>query len=151
MNHNEHTRDHYATLEISPSANAEEIRSAYKKLVAQYHPDRHQGNELETLAKEKLAEINEAYAVLSDPQKRRGYDEFIGQRQRSVPGRPSPSPEDPKGKAPAYLRPVMTLIAVALGGFLLRFMRNPRALAMVIGLVGVLWLSNVLVKKYHDD
>ncbi|NWF77453.1 MAG: J domain-containing protein [Chloroflexi bacterium] len=64
-------RDYYEVLGIEPTASAKEIRKAYRKLAFQYHPDRHQASE-ET--HRKMLEINEAYAILSDPIKRRGYD-----------------------------------------------------------------------------
>jgi len=68
------TRDPYSILEVSRSATAHEIRSAYLRLAALYHPDKHQGNPLEALASEKLADLNWAYACLSNPESRRDYD-----------------------------------------------------------------------------
>ena len=64
-------RDYYEVLGIGPDASVEEIRRAYYRLAFQYHPDRHQANEA---AHRKMEEINEAYAALSDPVKRREYD-----------------------------------------------------------------------------
>jgi DnaJ-class molecular chaperone len=64
-------RDYYEVLGIAPSASAEEIREAYHKRAFQYHPDRHKESEE---AHKKMQEINEAYAILSDPIKRREYD-----------------------------------------------------------------------------
>ncbi len=63
-------KDYYKTLGISEDATAEEIKKTYRKLAFQYHPDRNPGNE------EMMKEINEAYAVLSDPRKRREYDSY---------------------------------------------------------------------------
>jgi curved DNA-binding protein CbpA len=64
-------RDYYEVLGIAPDASAEEIRRAYHKLAFQCHPDRHQETEE---ANKKMQEINEAYAILSDPIKRREFD-----------------------------------------------------------------------------
>jgi hypothetical protein len=70
--------DPYAVLGVARTATEAEIRAAYRELVAKYHPDRHQGNPLENLAAAKLAEINRAYEILSDPERRAAYDS--GQR-----------------------------------------------------------------------
>jgi len=64
-------KDHYKLLCIAPSASAQEIKKAYRKLAFQYHPDRNQASQE---ANEKMQEINEAYATLSDPIKRKEYD-----------------------------------------------------------------------------
>ncbi|NLK95720.1 MAG: J domain-containing protein [Clostridiales bacterium] len=55
----------YEVLGIKPGASQEEIKSAYRKLVKQYHPDQYRDNPLQELAQQKLAEINEAYKILS--------------------------------------------------------------------------------------
>ena len=65
--------DYYATLGLKKGAGAEEIKKAYRKLALKYHPDRNQGNKE---AEEKFKKISEAYAVLSDPEKRKQYDTF---------------------------------------------------------------------------
>ena len=64
-------RDYYEVLGIAPNASAEEIRRAYHRLAFQCHPDRHEETEE---ANKKMQEINEVYAILSDPIKRREYD-----------------------------------------------------------------------------
>lgn len=64
--------DYYKILGVSKSASADEIKKAYRKLALQYHPDRGGGKE----AEEKFKELNEAYQILSDPQKRQTYDQF---------------------------------------------------------------------------
>jgi curved DNA-binding protein len=68
------TKDYYGILSISRNASDTEIKKAYRKLAMQYHPDRNPGKE--KWANEKFKEINEAYGVLGDPQKRRQYDQF---------------------------------------------------------------------------
>jgi curved DNA-binding protein len=67
-------KDYYGILDVSRNASDVEIKKAYRKLAMQYHPDRNPGKE--KWANEKFKEINEAYGVLGDPQKRRQYDQF---------------------------------------------------------------------------
>ncbi|BCD69452.1 DnaJ C-terminal domain-containing protein [Helicobacter suis] len=62
----------YATLEVSEQASNEEIKKSYRRLARKYHPDLNKGKE----AEEKFKEINAAYEILSDPQKRAQYDQF---------------------------------------------------------------------------
>ena len=64
-------KDYYETLGIARNASTDDIRKAYRKLAMQYHPDRNPGDKQ---AEERFKEINEAYQVLNDPQKRAHYD-----------------------------------------------------------------------------
>jgi molecular chaperone DnaJ len=66
-------QDYYAVLGVARTASAEEIKKAYRKLAMQYHPDRNPGNKE---AEARFKEINEAYEVLKDEQKRAAYDRF---------------------------------------------------------------------------
>ena len=65
-------QDYYSTLGISRSASADEIKAAYRKLALKHHPDRGGGKE----AEDKFKQVNEAYQVLSNPDKRAQYDRF---------------------------------------------------------------------------
>ena len=65
-------RDYYEVLSVSKTASAEEIKRAYRKLAMQYHPDRNKDEE----ATAKFKEINEAYEVLHDVEKRQLYDRY---------------------------------------------------------------------------
>jgi DnaJ-class molecular chaperone len=64
-------RDYYQTLGIDKEASQQQIKEAYRKLAFQYHPDRNRGD---SAAAERMKDVNEAYAVLSDPRKRGEYD-----------------------------------------------------------------------------
>ena len=64
--------DYYEVLGVSKNASKEDIKASYRRLALKYHPDRNK----EPGAEEKFKEINEAYGVLSDPEKRARYDRF---------------------------------------------------------------------------
>jgi curved DNA-binding protein len=66
-------KDYYNVLGVDKSANEQDIRRAYRKLAMKFHPDRNQGNKA---AEDKFKEINEAYEVLSDKEKRARYDQL---------------------------------------------------------------------------
>ncbi len=74
-------RDPYEVLGVSKDATQDEIKSAYRKLAKQYHPDRYVGNPLADLAAEKFKEINEAYDTLSG-----GNQSSSGSRSKSYSG-----------------------------------------------------------------
>ena len=67
-------KDYYETLGISKDASQEDIKKAFRKLALKYHPDANPNNKVE--AEKKFKEIGEAYAILSDPEKRARYDQF---------------------------------------------------------------------------
>jgi len=67
------SEDYYKTLGIEKSASAEDIKKAYRKLALKWHPDKNPNNKS---AEDKFKKISEAYAVLSDPEKRKEYDTY---------------------------------------------------------------------------
>src|SRR5688500_20195762 len=66
-------KDYYATLGIPKTANAKEVKQAFRKMARKFHPDVNPGDKS---AESKVKEINEAYEVIGDPEKRRKYDEL---------------------------------------------------------------------------
>jgi len=79
-------RDYYEVLGVSKGASADEVKKAFRKAAIEHHPDKQGGNE------EKFKEINEAYEILSNPDKRKRYDQFghagVGSSAASDGGNP---------------------------------------------------------------
>ena len=69
-------RDYYEILGVDRNASEEDLKKAYRRLARQHHPDTHTGHQEKKTAEERFKEINEAYATLSDQEKRRRYDLF---------------------------------------------------------------------------
>src|SRR6187455_1186865 len=65
-------KDYYKILGVAKTASTDDIKKAFRKLAVKYHPDKNQGDKV---AEEKFKEISEANEVLSDPDKRKKYDE----------------------------------------------------------------------------
>src|SRR4051812_4148735 len=66
-------RDYYEVLGVAKNATPEEMKAAYRRQAIKFHPDKNPGNKD---AEENFKEINEAYSVLSDGEKRKAYDQF---------------------------------------------------------------------------
>lgn len=79
-------KEYYKALGVEPTANADEIKTAYRKLARKYHPDVSK----ETNASARMAEVNEAYAVLSDPKKRAAFDKLAQRRAAGQDFQPPP-------------------------------------------------------------
>lgn len=102
------TINHYKVLKVSPDAPAEVIRAAYKVLASKYHPDKCPGDDA---AARMMQYINAAYAVLSDPEKRREYDEShardegrpdsVSRQASQHPGGYASSPAEPPREPPS--------------------------------------------------
>src|SRR5215216_4715007 len=75
-------RDYYAVLGLSRTATPDEIKKAYRRLARQYHPDLHSGSKKAEMEK-KFKELNEAHEVLSDPDKRKKYDQYGAQWEQA--------------------------------------------------------------------
>lgn len=112
-------KDYYFLLGLPRNASLEEIKHAYRKLAAQYHPDRvsEQGPEALAQATARMTELNEAFKVLSDPERKAEYDqqvELIPERippqprpqPRPAPPSPSPPQSEPRVVVPRVVRPV---------------------------------------------
>jgi curved DNA-binding protein len=83
-------RDYYEVLGVARGASAKEIKDAYRKLARQYHPDMQAQASKKKVSEEKFKEINEAYEVLGDPEKRKKYDQLGAQWKNGQDFTPPP-------------------------------------------------------------
>ena len=91
-------RDPYGLLGVSRGASGNEIRKAYRKLASKHHPD---ANPDDPVAEERFKEIQHAYEILSDPEKRRQYDERLGAFSKGSPRRARPGTRARPAEEPA--------------------------------------------------
>ena len=88
-------KDYYKILQVAPDASTEVIQMAYKALAKKYHPDLNPGQE--EAAQEKMKDVNEAYEILSDKDKRWQYDQIYSRQEKTEQKTSYSAPEPPKG------------------------------------------------------
>jgi DnaJ-class molecular chaperone len=110
--------NYYDILQVSQGAHPEGVRAAYRRLAQRYHPDKMPGNAAAD-AQRVMAALNEAYAVLSDPQQRARYDQCIAEanlQRRRAHERMLARLDDPGAAWPWYLLfATMTFATTAIG------------------------------------
>lgn len=116
--------DYYAILQIHLEAEKEVVDAAYRKLAAKYHPDVSTSAD----AVDKMKQLNEAYEVLSDPDRRAAYDSSRGMS----PTRESPSGRSWRGFIVSMGMILLVIMAARLGGI--------RLVLVLAVLVGIVWL-----------
>src|SRR5690242_21761744 len=79
--------DYYETLGVPRTADAEEVRKAYRKLARKYHPDLNPGDKS---SEDRFKNVQEAYDILSDPKKRQMYDQYGFYSENGFPGAGAP-------------------------------------------------------------
>jgi len=145
--------DYYAALGVGSTASGDDILKAYHALAAKYHPDKHQGNDLEDLAREKLTEINAAFAVVGNPSLRARYDAARRSGRASyTPGGGGAASDGgrPRAEVSSTLRTVLIVIAVLVAlPLVLRFLRNPRLLLIIAAVLAALWLGPKIVRYFR--
>lgn len=94
--------DPYEALELAPGATADEIRAAHRRLARHFHPDRHatEPPEVQAFAASRMAEINAAFQVLTDPQVRAQFERWRRVRGRAASPRPAAPHEQPNKEQP---------------------------------------------------
>jgi hypothetical protein len=93
-------KTYYELLGVPPDVSTEEIKRAFRKEIARYHPDKvqHLGTEFQEIATTRAAELTEAYRVLMDESGRQRYDESLVESGRATPTPRPPAPAEPAGR-----------------------------------------------------
>lgn len=142
------TKDYYQTLGLSPEATPEEIRKAYRLYASKLHPDKHRGDRF---FEERFKELQEAYEVLSDPEKREKYHNWRESHDgfnaghatgRSDPSSPS-AKANPVSPPPTYAKSNTSLTSSRMSG------RQRDATVGVIALVLLLTLGSLGTQGIH--
>jgi preprotein translocase subunit Sec63 len=131
--------DPFEVLGVERGATPDQIRTAYRELVARYHPDKHRGNPLEELAAAKLVEINRAYEILSDDAKR-------SELESRGAARRAPAPSSPPGAVASIPQPMAKLLnSVGVIVSLILFLRFGLGLArsVLMGLLSVMRMGPI--------
>ena len=99
--HNATRKDYYAILGVAPDATSSEIKKAYRALAHRFHPDRQSADDDTAAAMNRMVEINEAFAIVSDEKKRAEYDQWrIGPPKPTEPEKTSSDWEMPPEPSP---------------------------------------------------
>jgi curved DNA-binding protein CbpA len=96
-------KTYYELLEVAPDAPADEIKRAFRREIAKYHPDKvqHLGKEFQDIAANKAAELTQAYKTLSDETRRGEYDELLSEGEHTPVAAPRAAPEPSPSSQPA--------------------------------------------------
>ena len=129
--------DHYETLGVAPNATIGEIEQAFADIAEQYHPSKHEENELKDLAAAKLAAAQHAYTVLRDTRLRAQYDREAGFRTVQSPSSTrSALLEALKAQVPSLVIKGLWLLLTFV---YVRLVKNPKIILFTFGVLILIW------------
>lgn len=131
--------NYYKILHVFQNANPDEIKSSYKKLVKKYHPDLYKGDK--NFAEQKIKEINEAYDVLSNPEKKLAYDESFYQPAISTNDYNTPQPTSANFSSREEESPIHKFIAEKLEHLTKK--RQIQIFFVILAITFILFLINL--------